>query len=202
MTRENALLKIRELQDNINQLQEYIENDNKFTIEMVDMSLHFDYDLHVGKYPVTQAQWKQVMGNNPSYFKGDNLPVELVSWNDCQQFLEKLNDKTGKKFRLLTDYEWLICSGNHQEINGDIGWYRENSNGATQKVGQKQPNIFGLYDMLGNVWEWTDSKLGTYRVIRGGSWSNEPADCRSAYRGRWDPGRRYGSLGFRLALIK
>ena len=121
-------------------------------------------DFYIGKYEVTQAQWKAVMGKNPSHYKGENRPVERVSWYDIQKFIEKLNAKTGKRYRLPTEAEWEYAARGGNQSKGykysgsnDIGsvaWYTNNSGDRTHPVGQKQPNELGLYDMTGNVWEW------------------------------------------------
>jgi formylglycine-generating enzyme required for sulfatase activity len=118
----------------------------------------------IGKYPVTQAQWKAVMGSNPSRFKGDDRPVETVSWEDCSEFIKRLNQKTGLQFRLPTEAEWEYaaragstteyCFGDDEKQLGDYAWFYENSRSETHPVGQKKPNDFGLFDMHGNVWEW------------------------------------------------
>jgi len=188
------------------------------------------HDFYLGKYEVTQGQWKAVMGNNPSNFSncGDNCPVEQVSWNDVQQFIRKLNSQSGKNFRLPTEAEWEYAarSGeknekwagtNSESALGDYyAWYGENSGSKTHPVGQKRPNGLGLYDVSGNVWEWvedwkgdyptghvTDPKgpaRGAYRVRRGGSWASETRVCRSAYRYSRIPGGRNNDLGFRLAV--
>lgn len=121
-------------------------------------------DYYIGKYEVTQALWQVVMGNNPSDFKGDNFPVEKVSWNDCQAFITKLNGMTGRKFRLPTEAEWenaarggrksqayQYCGSNNIS---DVAWYWDNNTGMTHPVGGKLPNELGIYDMSGNVLEW------------------------------------------------
>ena len=182
----------------------------------------------IGKYEVTQEQWYAVMGNNPSENKGRTLPVEQVSWDDTQQFISKLNQKTGNMYRLPSEAEWEYAAragtttewsfGNDESKLGNYAWHGRNSGGKTQEVGQKQPNAFGLYDMHGNVWEWTqdcwhgtyagaptDGSVwtagcsGNYRVLRGGSWINFPAYLRSAIRVRNYPDVRIYIIGFRLA---
>ncbi|MBR0324280.1 MAG: SUMF1/EgtB/PvdO family nonheme iron enzyme, partial [Bacteroidales bacterium] len=120
--------------------------------------------FYIGKYEVTQAEWKAVMGTNPSRHKGDNLPVENVTWFDCQEFIRKLNELTGKQFRLPTEAEWEYAArgGKHSygaKYAGDndidnVAWYGDNSNNTTHPVGLKRPNELGLYDMTGNVQEW------------------------------------------------
>ncbi len=172
-------------------------------------------DFYLGKYEVTQAQWQAVMGSNPSHFGGNNLPVDSVSWNDCEKFITKLNQMYHGTFRLPTEAEWeYACRAgtttDYYWENGNIGdyaWYSSHSgsNIYTQEVGTKLPNEFGLYDMSGNVWEWCqdwyDSNYysnspnidpvgadsGSKRVFRGGSWYNDVGDWRSANRSYNDP---------------
>jgi formylglycine-generating enzyme required for sulfatase activity len=181
--------------------------------------------------PVTQGQWQKVMRDNPSEFKdcGDNCPVESVSWDDVQDFINKLNKMEGAvNYRLPTEAEWeYACRvgsitefffGEDVDRLDDYAWYAENSDDKTHPVGQKEPNSYGLYDMAGNVWEWVeddwhdnyegappdgkawfDNPRGSIRVRRGGSWSYDAQYCRSANRGYFMPGYRVNFVGFRLA---
>jgi len=168
----------------------------------------------MGKYEVTQAQWQAVMGNNPSYFKkcGDNCPVENVIYNDVQVYIQKLNEKTGKSYRLPTEEQWFeACqAGQTTEYCGsdnadEVAWYDSNSGDTTHEVGGKKANAWGLYDMSGNVREWTASfydNSNTLRVLRGGSWDIYPLDLRSAFRNNYGaPGSRGNFLGFRLSRM-
>jgi formylglycine-generating enzyme required for sulfatase activity len=185
-------------------------------------------DFYMGETEVTQALWKSVMGTNPSNFKGDNLPVETVSWNDAKEFITKLNRLTGKNYRLPTEAEWEYAAGggltnrtkwagtNTESSLGSYAWYGSNSNSQTHPVGTKSPNGLGLFDMSGNVWEWCSDWKGDYssggqtnpqgpasgsgRVLRGGSWGISPSGCRVAYRNHNTPDYRNVSLGFRVAL--
>lgn len=169
---------------------------------------------------ITQAQWQEFMGTNPSHFRGSENPVEHVSWEDCQAFIAKLNSTQEEfTYRLPTEAEWeFACRArSHGEYQGctldEIAWYLENSEGKTHAVGKKKPNAFGLYDMHGNVWEWCSDWYAPYekvrlnplgpssgsdRVIRGGSWNSIPAYLRSARRSNVQPSSRYFDLGFRL----
>ena len=180
----------------------------------------------IGETEVTQALWQAVMGSNPSSFSGSQKPVEYVSWNDCQDFIKKLNAITGEKFRLPTEAEWEFAArgGNKSRgykyagsnTLGSIAWYDDNSNGEAHNVGMKQANELGLYDMSGNVWEWcsdwngdyssgsqTNPKgpsSGNFRVRRGGSWYGIARHCRVSSRSYSAPTFRDSHLGFRLAL--
>lgn len=180
----------------------------------------------IGQTEVTQALWQAVMGNNPSKFKGDKRPVEKVSWEDCQQFISKLNSLTGKRFRLPTEAEWEYaarggkqCKGykySGSDIISDVAWYDSNSNKQTHDVATKKPNELGIYDMSGNVWEWCQDWYGKYssesqnnpngalsgssRVDRGGSWLNSARNCRVSIRYRSGPSSRNYNLGLRLVL--
>jgi formylglycine-generating enzyme required for sulfatase activity len=173
-------------------------------------------NYEIGKYDVTQAEWKAVMGSNPSHFTncGDTCPVEQVSWDDAQAFIQKLNTKTGRQYRLPTEAEWeYACYGGKQtEYCGSddidsVAWHGAvfgsgNSNGTTHPVGQKQANAYGLYDMSGNVNEWmSDCYEGdcAKRVLRGGSWNYNPRSVRAAARNWNDHTSRDFSYGFRLS---
>ena len=182
-------------------------------------------DFMIARYPVTQRQWQQVMGGNPSYFKGcgADCPVEKVSWLDAQEFIRQLNVTTGRNYRLPTEAEWeyacrggdsgqVYCGGNDIDA---VGWYDGNSNKTTHPVGLKQPNRLGIHDMSGNVWQWVADwhdnypagkainpqgpPTGQYRVCRGGSWALSPLYLGATFRFSQDPGFRTYQLGFRLA---
>ena len=185
---------------------------------------------YIGKYPVTQAVWKTVIGNNPSYFQGSDRPVDRVSWKEAQEFIEKLNTKTRRVYRLPTEAEWeyaargggkregyLYSGGNKLE---DLGWYDENSFGATKPVGLLEPNELGLFDMSGNVrewcWDWYDAQYykqcaeqvivsnpqgpdkGTRFVLRGGSWDLSTRYCRVVHRSSLGLNHQNFSVGLRL----
>ena len=207
-------------------------------------------DFWMGKYEVTQAQWEAVMGENPSMFKGADHPVECVSWDDCQAFLEKLNAHPGARasglvFRLPTEEEWeTACRAGSTndycrltdgtEITeatlGRVAWYVDNastrprwlsrflafaeriidrvhevdwSETVTHKpVGRKEPNAWGLHDMHGNVWEWTETADGEGRVFRGGGWRDSARFCVSSFRLACSPSDRFIYLGFRLCATQ
>ena len=183
--------------------------------------------FYLGKYKVTQEQWQKVMGSNPSDFKGPKLPVEQVSWNDCQNFLAKLKKKvTGYEFRLPTEAQWEYacragstgdyCFDDGETNVGEYGWHSNNSGGKTHPVGEKKPNAWGLYDMHGNVWEWCSDAYGPYsseavidpkgansgnRVLRGGAWYINPRCLRSASRDNGMPDYRYNGIGLRCVAV-
>ena len=183
-------------------------------------------DYYMGKYEVTQALWQAVMGKNPSYFKGDNLPVNYVRWKDCQRFISKLNSMTGRKFRLPTEAEWEYAARGGKKSRGyqysgssnisDVAWYDGNSGDKTHPVGTKQANELGIYDMTGNVLEWCQDWYGSYysssqtnptgatsgsaRVSRGGGWNCNASYCRLSVRFYYTPDFRLDILGLRLAL--
>lgn len=184
----------------------------------------------MGKYEVTQAQWEAVMNANPSRFESGNRPVESVSWNDCQDFIAKLNRLNQGTFRLPTEAEWEYAyragtttrfywgeDRNESDIDR-YAWYNGNSGDRTHEVGQKRSNPWGLYDMSGNVWEWCADWYGDYpsgpqvdpkgqqsgraRVQRGGSWLSYALYCRSASRNRSYPGYGANYIGLRILLSR
>ena len=194
--------------------------------------------FYMGKFPVTQAQYEAVMGVNPSTFKGEgegvlsDNPVELVSWDDAQEFCKRLSKSAGKPVRLPTEAEWeyacragsntAFCFGDDESKLGEYAWHYINSGGKTHPVGQKCPNAYGLHDMHGNVWEWCQDWYGNYlaqgakakpaknptgpatgasRVLRGGSWYDDPGNCRAAYRDGNYPGYRDHGVGFRVVVV-
>lgn len=202
--------------DNINQdLYKYECFENEYPAHQVAVS-----DFYIGKYEVTQKVWQALMGNNPSYFQNcDNCPVENVSWNDIQQFLSKLNAKTGKKYRLPTEAEWEYAARGGRLSEGydyaglsrlfDAGWggnQLSQDDYRTHPVGLKNTNELGLYDMSGNVSEWCQDWYGRYssstqknptgpkngyaRILRGGSWNDGPENCRVSARMQIIPQKR------------
>jgi formylglycine-generating enzyme required for sulfatase activity len=182
----------------------------------------------LGRYEVTQEQWYEVMGKNPSANKGRPLPVEQVSWNDVQEFISKLNQVTGRKYRLPSEAEWeyaakaginaLSATQSNESRLSEFAWHSGNSGGTTHPVGQKTANAFGLFDMYGNVAEWTqdcwhDNYFGApidgsawvtgcsknHRVLRGGSVGSVPDGLRTTYRNWYYPDMRSDTNGFRVA---
>ncbi len=185
-------------------------------------------DFYIGKFEITQAQWKLVMGNNPSNFSNcDDCPVEQVSWDDAQKFITVLNQKTGKKYRLPTEAEWEYAARGGQKSKGyiysgsnnifDVVWFDANSSYSTHHVGKKQMNELGIYDMTGNVWEWCQDFYGVYpaenqinpkgassgteRVTRGGGWSINTDPCRVANRANRSSDFVFSVYGFRVVLV-
>lgn len=188
-------------------------------------------DYYIGETEVTQELWEAVMGSNHSRFKGNNQrPVERVSWDDCQEFIKKLNQLTGNEFRLPTEAEWEYAarggkyskdyvykySGSNDAY--EVAWYYDNSGDETHPVKTKKANKLGLYDMSGNVWEWcndwynenyyrnspqtnpTGPSEGEFRVLRGGGWDYYDRDVHVSSRGACDPDLRFIDIGLRLAL--
>ena len=201
--------------------QDIDAGDDEYPVHSVTLSGYY-----IGETEVTQALWKAVMGSNPSEFKGDNLPVEQVSWDDCQEFIRKLNSLTGQHFRLPTEAEWeFACRGGNNSCGykysgsndiDNVAWYFDNSGHKTHPVGTKAQNELGIYDMSGNVWEWCSDWYGdyssgaqtnpkgpydgSYRVNRGGSWDNFAIYFRSSRRSDFTLGDRNNCLGLRLSL--
>ncbi len=169
----------------------------------------------MGIHEVTQAQYEQVVGRNPSQFKGVNNPVEVVSWDDAAEFCRLLTAlpaerAAGRNYRLPAEAEWeYACRagttttysfGNDERQLGQYAWYDKTSGKRSHPVGQRQANAWGLYDMHGNVWEWCEDKEGSFRVIRGGGWNNDAAGCRTANRLSSGPPHPRADRGFRLVL--
>ena len=180
----------------------------------------------IGKYEVSQTLWLAVMGENPSVNTGINLPVDNVTWNECQTFITKLNELTGKNFRLLTEAEWEYAARGGNKSKGykysgsnnlgDVAWYIDNSSNTSHAMGTKAPNELGIYDMTGNVMEWvsdwkgsyssgaqtnpTGPDSGTYRVNRGGSYGNVERLSRITNRNSIDPNMSSKTMGLRLCL--
>lgn len=186
--------------------------------------------FEIGKYEVTQEQWDGVMRDahaqpgtpvTPSHFKGRGQPVEYVSWDEVQVFLRRMNVRDAKHvYRLPTEAQWeYACRAGAVEgrsANPDNAWFERNADGQTHTVGQKAPNGWGLYDMLGNVAEWVNDwfdreyyqespatdpqgpETGSYRVYRGGCWFDPATNCRASYRGFDFPSSQFYNVGFRL----
>ncbi len=197
------------------------EMDNEHPLHTVEITKPF----YLGKYPVTQAEWEAVMGENPSQFEGANRPADSVSWDDAQAFIRALQEKdSSRHYRMPTEAEWeyagCVGVGDAYARNGDtVAWYSENSGGETHPVGQKPPNGWGVYDMLGNVWEWVQDRYagdyyersprqdpqgpdsGKVRVLRGGSFDLKRTLVRCAIRYWGYPSNRFNDIGFRLVLL-
>ncbi len=216
ITNEDLVMKIateKELDDVLERLGKLTVTVDGVAIEMILVKGYQGGDFYIGKYPVTQIQWRAVMGNNPSKFKGEDNPVEQVSWNDCQNFIKGLNQKTGRKFRMPKEAEWEYAArGGNKTHNytysgsnslDEVGWYESNSGKTTHPVGKKKPNELGIYDMSGNVWEWCED-LGLpplpNRVHRGGSWDFFDSGCAVAGRCIDSPDYKGKGFGLRLAM--
>jgi formylglycine-generating enzyme required for sulfatase activity len=187
-------------------------------------------DFMIGKYEVTQLEWESVMATNPSFWKGDDYPIENVSWDDIQLFLKKLNQQTGHRYRLPTEAEWEYAARGGPKSKGymysgsdsldEVAWYENNSDGRTHKVGLLKPNELGLYDMNGNVWEWCQDwydimyykhsalkdpqgpAMSESKVLRGGSWYDDSHAYKTTFRNWYQPRRAFKNDGFRLAESK
>ena len=197
-------------------------NSNETPVNRVHLSSYY-----IGQTEVTQELWREVMGTNPSNFLGNlQRPVEMVSWNDCQTFLTRLNELTGMNFRLLTEAEWEFAARGGNKSQGykyagsntiaQVAWYSGNASSTTHPVATKAPNELGLYDMSGNVYEWVNDWYGSYtsgektnptgptsgysRVYRGGGRNSSATSCRVSYRYYNTPANANNYLGLRLAL--
>jgi formylglycine-generating enzyme required for sulfatase activity len=228
--------------DGVTQGQEWLakieqNQDGRDCAECPEMVSIPSLGISIGKYEVTQGQWKAIMGSNPSYFSQygymnnvfsfigklieimgnnpshftecDDCPVEQVSWDDVQEFIVKLNQRTGKQYRLPSKKEWeAAChaGGQHKYCGSDtvddVAWYNKNSGDNTHPVGKKKPNAFGLYDMSGNVWEWVQDCPSSYCRIQGGSWRSNACEVRGSADGIYGSGynERDDNVGFRFAL--
>jgi formylglycine-generating enzyme required for sulfatase activity len=215
---------------NCEELNEELKNkckNNCFEWELPVHSVTLS-DFYICRFEITQKQWKSVMEDTliNSFFKGDELPVESVSWVEIQQFINKLNKKTGKNYRLPTEAEWEFAArGGNKSLryrySGDnnidsVAWYKENAGGCTHPVGTKKANELGAYDMSGNVWEWcndifteynldnqdvaVESSDEKYYVLRGGSWDSGVITARVSFRYDDLPHSTNFGIGFRLAL--
>lgn len=190
----------------------------------------FSQPFYIGVCTVTQAQWIAVMGDNPSHFRGAQLPVDSVSWEDCQRFFTRLAARTGRQFALPTEAQWeYACRagtetkwnfGESENAAPDHAWLRDNSSNTTHPVGQKPPNAWGLYDMHGNIAQWcadwydkhtydagavtdpTGPKTATGgRVLRGGAWGDAPEGIRAAARNCLGPDGKHAGIGFRCVML-
>ncbi|MDH3672954.1 MAG: formylglycine-generating enzyme family protein [Gammaproteobacteria bacterium] len=187
-------------------------------------------DFYISQTEVTQRQWRRVTNYNPAYFRGPDLPVDQVSWNDIQEWLTKLNRRTGQRYRLPTEAEWEYAarSGGKDEkwsgtsnpqALGDYAWYRANSDQRSHPVATKRPNGLGLYDMSGNLWEWVADRFAyfssqpqldpqgpaqsvkdDYRAYKGGAWDYIPGIVRASMRSGKEPSYKRRWIGFRIAM--
>jgi len=227
------------IEDPIRQLQENMVEIEGGQFDMGSSEEEAEQPIHkvelegfeMSAMPVTQAQYHAIMKTNPSHFKGEDLPVESVSWDDAVKFCERLSEKTGRQYTLPTEAQWeyacradstgKYCFGDDESQLGEYAWYDANAKSSTHPVGKKKPNNWGLYDVHGNVWEWvrddwhgsyegapndgrawTDSpERGSGRVLRGGAWYDDARFCRSAYRYWDDPRGRDGFFGFRVVSL-
>jgi len=205
--------------------------EGRFIVEGRRHQVTLTHGFWMGKYPVTQQQWKRVMGNNPSHSNDPRLPVEQVNWNDCQSFITTLNRilATAALTAALPDeaqWEYACRAGTASRFwSGDrvadlarVAWFADNSDNQPHEVGRKPANPWGLCDMHGNIWQWCQDWLERYpredptdphgpdagqeRVLRGGSWSSEADICRAAYRFSYPPGYRIMTAGLRVIANK
>ena len=205
------------------------QDDDAYNDEKPQHKVTLD-DYYIGETQVTQALWQAVMGVNPSNWEGDDLPVEMISWNDCKEFIKKLNQLTGRTFALPTEAQWEFaarggnCSRGYKYAGSnnlsEVAWFKGNKvdGSIIHPVAQKQSNELGLYDMSGHLWEWCSDWYGDYSslpqhnpqgatsgnlcVLRGGAWFDEAKYCRVSSRGCWHPNDLIldPDVGLRLAL--
>ena len=223
---ERIILEEEKEQEPIEEEQPVITEKQKFSIKGVDFNMVFVKggtflmgnetektveDYYICETAVTQALWIAVMGNNPSWYEGDDFPVENISWNDASEFVKRLSDMTGKTFRLPSEAEWEfaarggIYSKGYQYSGSDdienVAWYKENSQRKTHSVKTKLPNELGLYDMSGNVYEWCeDWRDENYKILRGGCWGSTVKGCMTTYRFDSSPDTKGGDGGVRIAM--
>ena len=202
---------------------DYRQNQDNTPAHLVEIEPFF-----ICRYEVTQDEWELVTGSNPSEFQGANLPVENISWEDCQVFINKLNDMTGMDFRLPSEAEWEYAAQGgkyslHYNYAGSeypksVAWYADNSKAKTHQVGKKRPNELGIYDMSGNVSEWcrdyyefsfyqhspslnpTGPEKGQNKVVRGGAWMMNENYINIKYRAVYPTNEKNSSIGLRLAM--
>ncbi|MGV8112057.1 MAG: formylglycine-generating enzyme family protein [Lentimicrobium sp.] len=166
-------------------------------------------DFYICKYPVTQKEWFAITGDNPSTFKGDNLPVEMVSWTSCNEFCKKLASITALKFSLPTVSQWQFAAygGNYSkkftyagsnDID-EVAWISSNAS-STKPVGLKKPNELGLFDMCGNVWEWCLDDVGWQKARIGGNWSNSRFICKPSFVSEYSKGSSNCDMGLRVVI--
>lgn len=205
----NIKQKLAQLEDELIELKKQVYDKPVFEgkgLEMVDFK-NCESPFQIAKHAVTELLWAEVMQDKLVESGESALPKVNVSWNDTQKFIQKLNEITGKAYRLPTEYEWILAATVDNTIYSgsddldEVGWYTGNCD-SIQPVGLKNPNSLGIYDMSGNVWEWCQDWYNTnlYRVARGGSWGSYPLHCRAATRDNWFPAIRSGLVGFRLAM--
>ena len=201
--------------------QAELSDDNESPVHNVTLT-----SFMIGQTEVTQELWTAVMRENPSIRPGEQMPVDNISWDDCQAFILKLNQMTGQQFHLPTEAQWeYAAKGGHKhsttifsgaDLSSTVGWCDLNSEGKTHIVGTKAPNTLGIYDMTGNIQEWCEDWYGIYedtaqtnpsgatsgafRILRGGSWGQDSRFCRVTYRSRDTPNHRGAFYGMRLAL--
>jgi formylglycine-generating enzyme required for sulfatase activity len=194
------------------------DEDGRFGDEVPQHEVTIERGFWMFATPCTQALWEAVMGQNRSHFPGPTRPVENVSWKDCQEFVVRLNGLLeGPELSLPSEAQWeYACRAGSERAPYDklpeSAWYGDNSGDQTQPVGLRRANAWGLYDMLGNVWEWCADEYRPYgsgdpgasavRVLRGGSWDSSARDVRAAIRGWNGPGYRNGFIGFRCAEFR